>query len=571
MTLPFLPALSSQPDSAHPGPAWAAGLAALLAAVHRRDGGAEADVPLLESWVRQLAEALAEGHVCLQQDRGVPRWRTLTSPVIVPSEDAERTVAPLVAEPTRLYLYRHWQAEMQLAKALRALDAPVEHAAPVPPERLAGLNALQQQAVRMATQRRFALITGGPGTGKTFTLVRILLALLEQQPGLQVAMAAPTGKAAARMSEALRGALERLQQPEPGAAAVSAAMLAAVPDNAVTLHRLLGIQYDRPAQYDAGNPLSYDLMIVDEASMIDLRLASQLLAAIDPRKTRLILLGDANQLAAVEAGAVLEEIGRAERLQGCRVALSESQRFGADSGIGRLAAAICAGDAAAVRALAAQGRADVGFAALPAPEVLAGRLFAGYADFVASLSAVNPEPKAVLAALDRFRVLCAVREGAFGVSGLNARLSVLLRRALGQEVVPAMWFHGRPVMVMRNDYALGVFNGDVGVVLERGERLEAFFPDREAADGVRGIAVARLASVETALAMTVHKSQGSEFGEVAVVLPAGDSPVVTRELLYTGVTRARERVRVWAGEEGLSVAVGRRTERRGGLGEKVAL
>lgn len=558
MTLPFIPALSSRPDDDTPGPAWSAGLAALLCALHRQQGGDAADAAQIETWVRQLAEGLDQGHVCLHET-GEPRWRTLNSPVLVASEKAADTVAPLVAEPNRLYLYRHWQAETQLAQALCALDAPVEQPVPVPPERLAGLNALQQEAVLRATQRRFSLITGGPGTGKTFTLVRILLALLEQNPGLHVALAAPTGKAAARMSEALRGALEK-------ASDVSPAMREALPQSASTLHRLLGIQYDRPAQYHARNPLPFDLVIVDEASMIDLRLASQLLAAIDPRKTRLILLGDANQLAAVEAGAVLEEMGRAPRLQAGRVALSESQRFGADSGIGQLAAAICAGDVRGVTALGQAELKDVRFEPLPGPDVLAAALFRGYGEYVAALQA-GAAPEAVLRAFDRFRVLCALREGTTGVAGLNQRLSGLLRRALGQEAAAAVWFHGRPVMVMQNDYALNVFNGDIGVVLRDGAGLSVFFPDRER--GVKVIAVARLAHVETALAMTVHKSQGSEFGEVAVVLPGHEVAVVTRELLYTGVTRARERVGVWASPEVLGLAVLRRTERRSGLGEKV--
>ncbi|RZU38220.1 DNA helicase/exodeoxyribonuclease V alpha subunit [Fluviicoccus keumensis] len=556
MTLPFTATLSSQPGQTDDAPAWSAGLAELLASLHQRDGGDPAQAGRIRDWVRKLAAGLAQGHVCLV-DEHAP-WRNLSSPVLVDAARAADTVAPLVAEDERLYLYRHWQAETQLAQALSALDEAVGDAAPVAAHHLDGLNERQRQAVAMATQRRFSLITGGPGTGKTYTLVRILLALLEQNPTLHVALAAPTGKAAARMYEALSAALAK-------ATGVTDAMRAALPTSASTLHRLLGIQYDRPAQYHAANPLPFDLVIVDEASMIDLRLASQLLAAIDPRRTRLILLGDANQLAAVEAGAVLEEMGRAPRLQAARVALNESQRFGADSGIGRLAAAICAGDSAAVLGFRRQGLDKVRFEDLPGAEALAEALFRGYAPYVDALRG-GADTEAVLAAFGRFRVLCALREGTTGVAGLNERLTARLRAALGQEAGAALWFHGRPVMVMQNDYALNVFNGDIGVALRSAAGLEVFFPGRE-----RGISVARLAHVETAFAMTVHKSQGSEFEEVAVVLPGADSQVVSRELLYTGVTRARVRVQVWAGERGLSVAVGRRTERRSGLGGKVIM
>ena len=232
-------------------------------------------------------------------------------------------------------------------------------------------------------------------------------------------------------------------------------------------------------------------------------------------------------------------MGRAPRLQAGRVALSESQRFGADSGIGQLAAAICAGDVRGVAALGQAGLKDVRFEHLPGADALAAALFRGYGEYVAALRA-GAAPEAVLRAFDRFRVLCALREGTTGVAGLNQRLSVLLRQALGQEAGAAVWFHGRPVMVMQNDYALNVFNGDIGVVLRDGAGLSVFFPDRER--GVKVIAVARLAHVETALAMTVHKSQGSEFGEVAVVLPGACVATVAGVLYNLPTTSALKNI-----------------------------
>jgi exodeoxyribonuclease V alpha subunit len=384
------------------------------------------------------------------------------------------------------------------------------------------------------------------------------MALLQQNPQLNVALAAPTGKAAARMQEALRNSLE--QTP------LAADLLSVLPNTAFTLHRLLGMGHGTQAKFNRSQPLPYDLVIVDEASMIDLRMATQLLSAIAPT-ARLILLGDANQLAAVEAGAVLAEISKARSLKHSCVQLTESQRFGSDSGIGQLASAMCDGNIEKTNQVLKRGLADVQYRPLEAPESLAQKLFQAYLPLVEALKTQQPITD-ILKAFDQYRVLCALREGNYGVFSINQRLSVLLQRALLlPEDSSNVWFHGRPVMVTQNDYTLGVFNGDIGITLEESDGFYVYFPARDG-DPMR-VSAARLAHGETALALTIHKSQGSEFKQVAVVLPKEDTAILTRELLYTGITRAKSVVSIWGLSSLIDKAVQRKTQRASGLQAKL--
>lgn len=541
------------------GSPWADSLASLLVRLHEQLGGQSQHSVRIASLTRDLCSALDSGHSCLDNAR-LEKVAFYQSPVIVQAPYALERVAPLVLEHSRLYFYRYWWDEYQLAQAIRRLNRqlPVTLSEQQLQELCTGTHSAQAQAIRCALACGFSTITGGPGTGKTFTLVRILLALLQQNPQLKVALAAPTGKAAARMQEALRNSLA--QTP------LAADVLAVLPSTAFTLHRLLGMGHGTKPKFDVHNPLPYDLIIVDEASMIDLRMATQLLAAIAP-DARLILLGDANQLAAVEAGAVLAEISKAESLKPSSVQLTESQRFGEHSGIGKLAAAVCAGDTSRTRAVLKAGLTDVLHSPLEQPDALAAKLFQGYAGLVAALAQYKPVAE-VLKAFDDYRVLCAVREGAYGVFAVNQRLSLLLQRALQQPEDPlALWFHGRPVMVTQNDYALGVFNGDIGITFEEDDGFYVYFPARDG-EPMR-VAAARLAHSETALALTIHKSQGSEFKTVAVVLPKDDTPILSRELLYTGITRAKSVVQVWSLESLIDKAVERKTQRASGLQVKI--
>jgi exodeoxyribonuclease V alpha subunit len=546
-------------DRSEYGSAWADSLASLLVRLHETQGGNPQHTLRIAGLTRDICMALDSGHSCLDKPH-LEKIAFYRSPVIVPAHQALQRVAPLVLEQNRLYLYRYWFDEYQLAQAIQQLNRTI----PVTLNReqinliCHKTHSAQQQAIEVALAQGLTIITGGPGTGKTFTLVRILMALLQQNPQLKVALAAPTGKAAARMQEALRNSLE--QTP------LAADLLSVLPNTAFTLHRLLGMGHGTQAKFNHQQPLAYDLVIVDEASMIDLRMATQLLSAIAPT-ARLILLGDANQLAAVEAGAVLAEISKAERLSQSSVQLTESQRFGSDSGIGQLATAICDGDIEKTHELLKRGLPDVLYHPLDVPDALAQKLFKPYLPLVAALKNQQAITD-ILKAFDQYRVLCALREGNYGVFSINQRLSVLLQRALLlAEDSSNVWFHGRPVMVTQNDYTLGVFNGDIGITLEEDDGFYVYFPARDG-EPMR-VSAARLAHSETALALTIHKSQGSEFKQVAVVLPKEDTPILTRELLYTGITRAKSVVSILGMTSLIEKAVQRKTQRASGLQAKL--
>lgn len=550
-------------------------------------------------------EALGRGDVCLPLARFADRRPWADSETTVPPLEQWRThlqgsalvgrpgdYAPLILCDDRLYLARYHAYEARLAEQLlaRAGELPEFDEGRLS-ESLARLFAFNQQspdwqrlAAAQAVRRRLSVISGGPGTGKTTTVVRLLAALLEQ-PGcerLAIGLAAPTGKAAARMAEAIRNAKAGLP--------VSDAIKAALPDEARTLHRLLGSRGDSPrVRHDADNPLPLDVLVVDEASMVDLALMAKLVDALPPR-ARLILLGDKDQLAAVEAGAVFAELceGRGfdaqaandlqritgqcvpvqaptSRLGDAVVLLTHSHRFAGDSGIGELARRINDGDAPGTLKLLRENRPDLQWNPAPVPTTLVERLEQGYAAYLHA--ARQADPALAFAAFNRFRALTAQREGAFGVSGLNEALEMRLKRQLG---VPARerWYPGRAVMVRQNDYALGLFNGDIGLCLASEHGLRVYF---EGDDGHRAFAPARLPSHESAFAMTVHKSQGSEFDEVLLVLPDQPSPLLTRSLLYTGITRAKGRVEIWALPARLQEAVSTRADRAAGLAQRLSL
>jgi exodeoxyribonuclease V alpha subunit len=525
-------------------------------------------------------------------------------------------VAPLHVDGAgRLYLQRYYQHEQRLARSiLERVQRPLPDidrarlqsgldrlfwSAPPSGRPRAQLDLFaaepddQRLAAQRAVERAFCVISGGPGTGKTSTVVKILLLLAEQararaEPMPRMLLLAPTGKAAARLSEAVQRA--------KGSLAADAAVLAAIPEEASTIHRALGVFGGHAPRFrhhrDA--PLAADAVVVDEASMVDLALMSRLLEAV-PASARVLLLGDKDQLASVEAGAVLGDIcgaglpdsARAESsvapIAGSIALLTHSYRYAADSGIQALAEAINGADAE--RALAILRDSDLPDVALVEPassDALPSRL---WADAVAGFGPLLRAPDAAgkLQALERFAVLCAHRRGPFGQLAINRRIEAALRDA-GLLTSTTASYPGRPVIVTQNDYQARLFNGEVGVLLrdtarEPGSqaRMLAHFsasgrggaPALRRAEGqggkLREVAAARLPPHESAYALSVHKSQGSEFDEVAVVLPGEASPVLSRELLYTAVTRARKRVVVYASAEIAALCVRRTVRRASGL------
>ncbi len=503
--------------------------------------------------------------------------------------------APLILDGhERLYLGRYWYFEQVLADTL---ERRARSWAPgVCRDRLRqGLERLfpssneidwQRVAAATAILRPFCVISGGPGTGKTRTVTSILALLSEQTDGIspRIVLATPTGKAAARLTESIRAAKLDLPLGEETAERI--------PEEAVTLHRLLGF---RPARanprHGPDNPLHLDVLVVDEASMVDLPLMARLCEAL-PERTRLILLGDKDQLSSVEAGMVLGDIcGRGAGIRYSKglcmavkevagvelepavvplpgiadhiVVLRKSWRFGENSGIGALARAVNQGDEKkALAVLDDRSFPDVSLLA-PYENTLDG-LIAKWLISAFREVLTSPGPETALQALNRIRVLCAVREGPYGVRTLNKRIAQALETE-GLIERTGEIYAGRPVMVRINDHAQRLYNGDVGLVLPdqaSGGALRVFF---ETAEGIRRVLPSRLPPHETVYAMTVHKSQGSEFEQVLLVLPEEDSRVVTRELVYTGITRARRMVVLYANTQRLKEAIGNPVERSTGL------
>ena len=523
-----------------------------------------------------------------------------------PSTDAASR--PLVLSERRLYLRRYWAYERRIDTALRQRLAMPEATPADLPTRLDGLfgspaqNApidWQKLACALATRGAFSIVTGGPGTGKTTTVVRLLALLqapaVEAGAPLRIRLAAPTGKAAARLTESISLQVKSLE--------VDDKVRQKIPSDVTTVHRLLGSRPGtRHFRHHAGNRLPLDVLVVDEASMIDLEMMANLLDAL-PAHARLVLLGDKDQLASVEAGAVLGDLCRdaeagwytpqtrswLEQVSGENLSASDlqqdldgthplaqqvvmlrhSRRFGEGSGIGQLSrlvnqqlprearALLAAGNHADLFALPLRGEQDRAFERL----ALEGRgtEAKGYRHYLEVLREQRPDTQSgledprwavwaghVLQAFEAFQVLCAVRKGPWGVEGLNERIT---RALFARKLIDGdqQWYEGRPVLMTRNDYGLGLMNGDIGIALKlpegdgqaRRHVLRVAFARNDGQGGIRFVLPSRLNDVETVYAMTVHKSQGSEFSHTALVLPEALNPVLTKELIYTGITRAK--------------------------------
>jgi len=573
--------------------------------------------PFLWSAVALLSRAVQEGDICLnlmeiagremridgkmQAFPDIGELRAIMedfSTVGVPGE-----FRPLVLDREgRLYLYRYWKYESDLAAVI--LRKAASESASLDRELLArGLERLfpvsaggegepdwQKVAALAALRKNVCIISGGPGTGKTSTVVRIIALLLEQAKGtpLRIALTAPTGKSASRLRESISSMRDAL--------ACDASVKALVPREAVTIHRLLGtIPGSTRFRHSRENPLSYDAVIVDEASMVALPLMAKLVAALRP-EARLILLGDRDQLSSVEAGAALGDLcggGREETfspefsslfaelsgagipaapagrtlppLADALVILRRNYRFPAESGIGAAAREVNAGRGREALAILKDGTfSDAVWRDLPGTDkrvrAFAETVLDGYRNFLQAETAGE-----ALRLFNAFRFLCALNSGPFGVEGLNGAIETILAEQ-GLIDPRQRWYRGRPVLVTVNDYNLKLFNGDIGIAFPSENddgRFKVFFPDGDG--GVRGVSPVRLPAHETCYAMTIHKSQGSEFDRVEMILPAGDAAILTRELIYTGITRAKCGVEIWGKEDLFIAAASRRMERKSGL------
>jgi exodeoxyribonuclease V alpha subunit len=511
-----------------------------------------------------------------------------------PDRSFDPPLRPLVWDGRRVYLQRYWHYELLVAGDLgrRALPghAGDGRSGDHPDLRLEGVlddlfgpdagadgPDLQRLAARRALTQGVAIIAGGPGTGKTHAVVRILAGahLLARAEGrdLSVALAAPTGKAAARMGEAVQAQLGGLRDRGIIDTGLAEALGATVP---TTVHRLLGWGDRTHFRYDRSDPLPYDLVIVDETSMVSLPLMAKLLDAVRP-DARLVLVGDPFQLTSIEAGTVMGDLvgpageatapGGGGPLAGRVTELRRRRRFAEDSAIAGLADAIRAGDADLAVGLLAEGRDDARWI----PDDIGDAMAEARSEVVSAAievaeSAVAGDADAALDAAARIKVLAAVRRGPSGVYDWSDLIEAAVTEAVPQARRAGRWRLGSPVIVAGNDPVNRVFNGDVGVVVAHAGGLRVALAT---GGGARLVAPARLDRWETWWAMTIHKSQGSEFPHAVVSLPAPGSPILTRELLYTAVTRARERLTVIGGEESIREAIDRPVARASGLRDRL--
>jgi exodeoxyribonuclease V alpha subunit len=509
--------------------------------------------------VALAVRALRGGSVCVD-------LRSAEEQIGIADLAAAVQASPLLGEPPilrlngdLLYLDRYWLEEQQVCDDVLAMMA-TKPAGTVPNTARLFPTGYEEQraAAEVALSQGLTVLTGGPGTGKTTTVARLLALLVEQatmagNARLRIALAAPTGKAAARLQEAVQLEVARLDPSEREAL---------IGLHATTLHRLLGSRPDTSARFrhHRGNRLPHDVIVVDEASMVSLTMMARLLEAVRPH-TRLLLVGDPDQLASVEAGAVLADL--VDGLGEAKVAaLKTSHRFG--ESIGELATAIRMGDADRVVEVLRAGGEHLEWIEAADPREQLRSVLVPQA-FALRSAAILGDTVAALATLDEHRLLCAHRRGRFGVQHWNRQVERWLTEETG-EPIWSSWYAGRPVLVTANDYGLGLYNGDTGVTVVDGEALRAVIGG---AGETLTFATSRLADVETMHAMTIHKSQGSQADEVTVLMPPEDSRLLTRELFYTAVTRAKKRVRVVGSEAAVRSAIERRAIRASGLAQRL--
>ncbi|PVX31901.1 DNA helicase/exodeoxyribonuclease V alpha subunit [Pasteurella langaaensis DSM 22999] len=543
-------------------------------------------------------------------DLPVAQWQSAVENHLAFTTQPLQKAAPFVLQGNAVYLYRAWQDEQTVVNYFKSAVKKSQISVSFPeikqildqyfPER----ENIDWQKIAVATAliQPFTLIAGGPGTGKTYTVARLLAAIQQWQlqqklPPLRIRLAAPTGKAAARLKESIDNSLAQMPLPEE--------VRKQIITESETLHRLLGVRPFKDAvRFHEQNPLPLDLLIVDEASMIDLAMMAKLLRAL-PEQARLILLGDKDQLASVEAGAILAELGtffqsgysaefatKLQQMTGAVVPISEfsppirqhlalltkSTRFDSNSPVGQVAKEINAMQAEQSWNLLAQSIPLVEYDCDDSSDEQAYRqrylqhllqsAVENYAIYLAKLAdttqtnatPTDAELKTIFATFNSVRYLTALRAGDFGVESLNEKIAEKLRqKGWVQFKYSRDWFNGKPIMVTQNDVNVGLYNGDIGLYI--GNRV---YFERE--NGFKSVSINRVPTHELAFAMTIHKSQGSEFAQTVVVLPPEYSPILTKELLYTAVTRAKPNLMVFSSREIWQRAVRNPIKRQSGIG-----
>lgn len=562
-----------------------------------------------------LSKKLAEGSVCIdlnkinweklkEEDNGLSNFRLVAPEDLKKNKfvSSDETKKPLILSNDRLYLQRYYHYETSILNRIKAmigtedetnsaelLETIKDEIPKLFDKKPENQTDWQAVAAISAVINRFSIITGGPGTGKTTTVAKLLSLLLKINPEMKIALAAPTGKAAARMAESLK---ESIKNSSDLSENIKQKIDEITPS---TIHRLLGTQKDSIYfRHNAENQLSHDLIIIDESSMIDIALFSKLLDAVRP-DSRLILLGDKDQLTSVEAGSLFGDLCQyadelnlfsreradlinrflnnpengisADRISESShplfqhiIELKHSYRFSAEEGIGKLSYAILSHQPDKISEFY-----DNTDSRVQMDENYSDAVFDEIADLYKEF--INEEdPKEALKKFNRVRILCAVREGEEGVYSLNRKVEQWLQ-SNNLITLNSEFYVNRPLMVTSNNYELGLFNGDIGIVREFKGEKRVFFESGETE--MKSVLPAFLESVETVFAMTIHKSQGSEFNEVLTVLPKdSESKILTRELLYTAVTRAKEKVSIWGSRETVLSCVERRVERSSGIKER---
>ena len=539
--------------------------------------------------IQQLLEAMQEGNSCIPASA---EQTALLHHLVLDRSQQAQGIAPFIFENQQLYLYRYWQLEQAVATQIARIKSQA-----ITPVNLSErdhnllTDPQQKQALEMVAKQGLNIITGGPGTGKTYTLAHMIAVLHEALPNIRIAMAAPTGKAAQRMQEALQKALhskklqafelETLKQVQP-----------------VTLHRLLGLgRLGRP-RFHAKQPLPYDVIVVDEASMLDLSLSQMLLAAV-PDSARLILLGDADQLASVDVGTVLADLQQTSVLADNWVNLITTRRFASGARIGAMAHFIQQEHVPA--SVLNQFEQQVGAASelqvialdqveidqlqlqyLPEINPTTGlqldpyydQLMYGYQAYADAIKQAQDQTdfeqyvQQAIQHFDHYRILTAIRHGDLGLNKINQQIEQRFLASVG-KLKQGDWYTGRPVMMTYNDYQLGLSNGDIGICFWREQegqsQFEVYFPSLE-----KWVLATRLPkSIETAFALTIHKSQGSEFTHTAVVLDQQAKNLLSKELIYTAITRAKKVVSLLVDRDAFTQALCVRTTRISGLSEKI--